>query len=170
MKKITLIILLFVISTITYGQNLIVTLNNSSTESFPITDIQSIKFSADEMMLYELNGTTNTWDIDDIDNYAFDGSASIDDAIQISQEKLTVFPNPATDKISVNFESNSSDKITISIIDINGKVVAYLFEGNHNEVTQIEWSINSEGTVTPGTYLCKIKTSHKVITKPILIQ
>src|SRR5690554_959200 len=170
MKKITLIILLFVISTITYGQNLIVTFTNSSTESFPITDIQSIKFSADEMVLYELNGTTNTWNINDIDNYAFDGSASIDDAIEITQENLTVFPNPATDKIIVNFESNSSDKITISIIDINGKVVAHLFEGNHNEVTQIEWSINSEGNVTPGTYLCKIKTSHKVITKTILIQ
>lgn len=170
MKKITLLVLLFVISTTGFGQNLIVTLNNSNTESFPVADILSIKFGAAEMMLYELDGTTNTWNIDDIDNYAFEGTANIEEEVMVISEKLNVYPNPATDKITINFESNFSGRVTISILDVNGKEVSNLFEGMHNEVTQIEWSVNSHGNMGSGTYLCKIKTSHKIITKPIIIQ
>ena len=170
MKKITFLVLLFLISTIGFGQNLIVTLNNSNTESFPVADILSIKFGPTEMMLYELDGTTNTWNIDDIDNYAFEGTANIEEEVLIISEKLNIYPNPATDKITVKFESNFSGKVTISIVDINGREVAHLFEGTHNEVTQIEWSVNSHGNMSSGTYLCKIATSNKVITKAIIIQ
>ena len=170
-KSYYLLLLLLVTSNSGFGQNnLIVTLNNSSTESFPVADIQSIKFGAEEMMLYELNGTTNTWSIDDIDNYAFEGTSNIDEEVQIIQEKLSVYPNPTTDKLTVNFESNLSGKITISILDVNGREIALLFDGMHNEVTRIEWSVNGQINIIPGTYLCKIKTTTKIITKPIVIQ
>ncbi len=53
------------------AQNLVVTLTNTTTASFPISDIQSIKFSASSMILYKLDGTVIAWDIVDIDNYAF---------------------------------------------------------------------------------------------------
>ena len=53
------------------AQNLVVTLTNTTTASFPISDIQSIKFGASSMILYKLDGTVTTWDIIDIDNYAF---------------------------------------------------------------------------------------------------
>ncbi|MBX2948085.1 MAG: T9SS type A sorting domain-containing protein [Crocinitomicaceae bacterium] len=165
-KNYYLLFLLMVISTFTFGQNLIVTLNNSNTEVFPVADIQSIKFGAEEMILYELNGTANTWSIDDIDNYAFEETVGINEIFQVIQEKLNIYPNPATDKLTVNFESNSSEKITISILDVKGSEVAQIFEGIHNEVTQIEWFVNGQ----PGTYFCKIKTTTKTITKPIIIQ
>lgn len=169
-KNYYLLFLVCLTFNIAYGQNLIVTLNNGNTESFPVTDIQSIKFGAQEMMLYELNGTTNTWSIGDIDNYAFEGTANIDEEFQIIQEKLSIYPNPTTDKLIVNFESNLFGKITISILDINGREITQIFDGMHNEVTQIVWTVNDQVNIIPGTYLCKIKTTTKIITKPIVIQ
>ena len=152
------------------AQNLIVTLTNSNTATYPISDIQSIKFGTNSMILYELNGTVNTWDIDDIDNYAFDGELNIDEEAQIIQENLSVYPNPTSDKITISYESSLSDKIIISIVDLNGKEVAHLFEGMHDQTTKVEWSAKGQGKVESGTYFCKIKTATKVTTKPIIIQ
>ena len=68
MKKGLLILSLVIIGFCVNAQSLVVTLTNSTTEVFPISDIQSIKFGTETMILNELDGTVNTWNIDDIDN------------------------------------------------------------------------------------------------------
>ena len=41
---------------LTQAQDLVVTLTNGNTESFAVANIQSIKFGAEDMSLYELRG------------------------------------------------------------------------------------------------------------------
>ena len=168
--KINLLILLSVISTITFGQSLVVTLNNGNTESFPILDIQSIKFGSIDMTLYKLDGTTNIWNINDIDYYAFDDVISVNDNFQNLEERIDIFPNPTVDKLTIHYQNNSSDEITISIIDMHGKQVMDLFKGKHYMTTVIEWSVQSGRNIQSGIYICKITTSNKIITRPIIIQ
>lgn len=150
------------------AQDLVVTLTNGNTESFAVANIQSIKFGADDMSLYELNGITNVWNINDIDNYAFDGVANIEESMDVSTRNLSVFPNPSSDNVTINYVSNFSGKINISVIDMNGKQVEAIFSGEHKTETEIVW--NAKQNNPSGKYLIKIVTENKVITKPINIQ
>jgi hypothetical protein len=72
------------------AQDLIVTLNNSTTETFAIATIQSIKFGDSTMILKEINGTVTTWDITDIDNYDFSSGVGLND--QVNPLKRYGFP------------------------------------------------------------------------------
>lgn len=170
MKKLILTSLLFFIGFNITAQDLIVTLTNSSQESFPVSDIQSIKFGQETMILNELDGTVNTWNIDDIDNYAFDGVANIDETTITTTDDLNIFPNPTMDKVTINYTSNQSGKINIAVYDINGRVVDEVFNGQHNEETEISWSAKQNSAVQSGKYLIKITKQTKVITKPVIVQ
>ena len=133
-----------------------------------MANIQSVKFGATDMSLYELNGTTNIWNITDIDNYAFDVAANLEENLNLSADKLNVFPNPSSDKATINYLSNFSGNISISVIDMSGKQVEAIYSGEHNKETEITWNVKQNNP--SGKYLIKIVTDKKVITKPIIIQ
>jgi len=164
--KLSLLAFSFLLSVGVKAQNLVVTLTNSSVESFPISNIQSLKFGESSMTLYELNGTITTWEISNINNYAFDGSASIGDELSIENSSLTIFPNPSSNLVNVQFTSTMSNDVTIDVIDLNGKVIETLFQGQHLGEQTYQWNSN----VQAGVYYCRIVTQNKVITKPITIQ
>lgn len=168
LKSLTLLVTLFLWVGGIKAQDLVVTLTNGNTESFAVSNILSIKFDGEEMRLYELTGTTNIWDINNIDNYAFDGVANIEESMNVSANNLNVFPNPSSDNLTINYTSNFSGKITISVTDVNGKHVEDIYFGEHNTETEIFWKAKEKNP--SGKYLIKITTENKVITKPVIIQ
>jgi hypothetical protein len=170
MRKVKLLAAALLTSISVNAQNLVVTLTNSSTESFPVSGIQSIKFGTETMILNELDGTVNTWDIDDVDNYAFDWVASIDETTRATAGELNIFPNPSPDMVTIKYTSNQSGKINIAIYDINGRRVEDVFSGEHNKETVISWRARQNQTVQSGKYLININTGNKAVTKPIIIQ
>jgi hypothetical protein len=152
------------------AQNLVVTLTNSNTETFAVADIQSIKFGTETMILNELDGTVNTWDINDIEDYAFDGVANIHESTTIITDEVNVFPNPSSGLVHINYSSNVSGQITIAVYDVNGRLIEELFNGENQEITAISWNAKANNMVQAGKYLVKITTPNKTITKPIIIQ
>ena len=152
------------------AQNLVITLTNSTTESFPVVDIQSIKFGSETMILNELDGTVNTWSIDNIDNYAFDGVASTNETTTILSDQVIIYPNPSSDKFYINYASNRVGLITVVVYDINGRLIEELFHGEHKEITEATWSPKENMSVQSGKYLIQIVTTSKIITKPVIIQ
>jgi hypothetical protein len=148
------------------AQNFILTLNNSSTETFPIATIQSIKFGVGSMILNESDGTVTTWNIQDINNYAFDGSSGIKDFIDINKSSLTIFPNPSIGEVNIRFESEKTAFINIEIIDSKGNIIQNIFRGQHMGTETYKWN----GNVPNGFYYCRILTENKTISKPIIIK
>ncbi|MCC5923943.1 MAG: T9SS type A sorting domain-containing protein [Crocinitomicaceae bacterium] len=148
------------------AQNLVVTLTNSTTESFPVVDIQSIKFGSETMILNELDGTVNTWSIDNIDNYAFDGVATLSDELNIVSSNLIVYPNPAINLVSLAFTNSQATTVTIDILDASGRIIEKIYQGEHQGQQTYKWNSN----VQTGTYYCRINSGSKIITKPIIIQ
>ena len=168
MKKIkkVLIILLTVWSFQLSAQNLVLTLNNTTVEIFPIANIQSIKFGISSMILNEFDGTVTTWNIQDINNYAFDSSSGIKDVIDINKGSLTIFPNPSIGEVNIQFESEKTSLITIEIIDSKGNQIQNIFRGEHQGKETYKWN----GNVPNGVYYCRILTENKTISKPIIIK
>jgi len=151
------------------AQNLVLTLSNSSPETFAVADLRSIKFSAGAMVLSKTDGTINSWNIDDIDNYAFNEVSSITEESIFTTDELKVFPNPSSYLLQINYSSNKAEEIRIEIYDVNGKLVVPMFHGNHREVTVLNWDFKQKGMLPSGHYLIKVTTPNKIITKPVII-
>jgi hypothetical protein len=170
LKQVKLLVAALLISISVNAQNLVVTLTNSNTEVFALAGIQSIKFGTESMILIELDGTVNTWYINDIDNYAFNGVANVEEKTSITSEELNISPNPTSDKVTINYFTNRSGEINIDVYDINGKLIEKLFHGNHQDNTVLTWNPKQNGSVQPGKYFIKISREAKVITKPFIVQ
>ena len=169
-KKTILIAFVLFVSIGLNAQNLVVTLTNSNIETFVVSDIQSIKFDQGTMILNEFDGTVNNWNVDDIDNYEFNGTVNISENESITTSELNIFPNPTTNNVTVNFTSNAKSSISIAVYDINGRFVEEIYNGEHHEVTKVVWSAKQNTLVQSGKYLIKITTESKVITKTIIVQ
>ncbi len=156
----------FFIALIGCAQNLIVTLNNSTIETFPIANIQSIKFGTSSMILNEFDGTVTTWNIQNINNYAFDNTSGIQDIIQSGKSDLSIFPNPSVGEVTIQFQLEEKSLITIEIIDANGNQIRQIYRGEHQGKESYKW----DGNVPNGFYYCRILTNNKTIAKPIIIK
>lgn len=151
------------------AQDLLVNLNSGEIENYPISEISSLKFGTTSMILTKLDATQVTWEIDDIASYSFDESNAL--TIENSEKwDLSVFPNPAREKVTISFKSDMNENITIDIIDVSGKVITQLINGKHHSSTDVTWNVHEKTQVMPGTYICRIQTDNKLITRPIIIQ
>ena len=74
---------------------------------------------------------------------------------------VEIFPNPTYDLINIRFTTESTDKVTIEILDLNGKVLRTLFsdalKNGENNLTF------NKGALSPGTYLVRIAAPTKVL-------
>ncbi|MFT6982533.1 MAG: thiol-disulfide isomerase/thioredoxin [Crocinitomicaceae bacterium] len=86
-----------------------------------------------------------------------DGSSEIS---EISIENLSIFPNPASEVLNVNFTSDS--EYTVSILDLQGRVLATQLASN-NVTFQV-------ADLASGSYLVTISTENGVHTENVVIK
>ena len=91
-----------------------------------------------------------------------------------SKSRITVYPNPASEKVSLTFSKSGNSPVKISIFDINGKRVANVID-NHaakNELHTCEWDLrNLSGQKVPtGLYICKVVDETEVRTIKIIVK
>ena len=80
---------------------------------------------------------------------------------------LQLFPNPATDIVTIQFKVDVPGQVNISVSDIQGRVLsvvqdAYMTTGYHN----VAWNVD----VNAGLYFVTIKTGAGIEQKQLLIQ
>ncbi len=84
------------------------------------------------------------------------------------------FPNPCSDSTTIRFPLITKEEVKIIIYDINGKIIWTKTINQADAqigVNYIVWNlVNDSGqVVSNGTYICKIITKNKVITKKIAV-
>jgi len=159
--------ILMLTSYIAKAQNqLTVTLTNGQTDAFNVSDIRSIKFINNTMKITENNGSQSSWSIDDISEYSFKGTNSIGQTTGSTNDQLRIFPNPVSDKLSMEYWSPQESKITIELLDLNGKLVRSIFNGMHQGKQTYTWTKD----LPSGIYVCRIISKYKNISKPFVIQ
>jgi hypothetical protein len=159
--------MLMLTSYVIRAQNqLIVSLTNGQTDAFNVSDIRSVKFINNTMNLKENNGTQSSWNIDDVSQYAFSGSNSIASTTGSTSDQVRIFPNPVSDNLNVEYWSLRAGKISIELLDLNGKVIRNVYEGIHQGKQTYKWTKD----LPSGYYLCRIISESKSITKPFVIQ
>ena len=152
------------------AQSLLLNLADGSTESHSISTIRSITFESGDMQLNLLAGTTLAWPIAEVRSYAFD---LLTTALEEHEAwgMLQVFPNPASEQITIRFEQRAATRVSIAITDIAGRTVTRIFEGEAPAgSTRYLWDPREQGAARAGLYLCRITTEHGVLTAPIMVQ
>ena len=158
------IFLIFILSShIVAAQNLTLTLLDNTTQSFPVSNIKSLKFVSGNMVLKQNDGTITSWTIPSISNYSF-GALSTEDFI-VEKNDLIVYPNPSSDIVNIKFISNIDSRIRIDIIDVNGRFIATIYQGDYKKDHTFQWMSHHKGV-----YFCRLITENRIISKPIIIK
>lgn len=77
-----------------------------------------------------------------------------------------VFPNPATDNVSVRYVMGVASEVTITVTDITGKVVAEFEEGTQTAGTH-ELNVNTSA-FAEGVYYVTIASGNSILTKKVV--
>lgn len=101
-----------------------------------------------------------------VDNLSFSGTAGIED--DPSAAKFVLSPNPATDKLAVNYNAEGTEQVIIKIYDINGRLVnefmpGFSTRGENREV------INLSG-MSKGMYLLQMILGEKTTSSKFVIE
>jgi hypothetical protein len=94
-------------------------------------------------------------------------SASIANKSLVSS--LSVFPNPANDKINVNFVVKRENNVLIRLLDVLGNDVAVLASDKYS-AGEYRQSFAVPARVTKGLYFVKVSVGSEVAIKRISIQ
>ena len=161
--------LTFGVTGTTQAQHLIVNLLSGQSEQYPVSEIRSIKFPANSMVLYQNDGTMVSWNIADIFNYEFDLTLAASDGALDESNVLKIYPNPSSDRVQIEYTGNETGDVLIEVLDGSGRLIEVLYRGPHAEKTKTSWEIRSSA-VAPGTYLCRVSSSSKMVTGKIIVQ
>ncbi len=96
-----------------------------------------------------VNHTTRTW----IGELTVTSGVSINE-INSSEDEITVYPNPAEERISIAFEKNNNGNIRIHVNDISGKELLQLYSGSISKGNN-NFSFNAS-SLSAGNYIISI--------------
>ncbi len=90
----------------------------------------------------------------------------IKDNLIINEDLVTISPNPANDKVTINYMLNQSANITFAITDLNGKTY---FSTQENQAPGIH-SINyNTSELSAGVYIVRIVSQQQSVYKKLII-
>ncbi|MFZ4549073.1 MAG: T9SS type A sorting domain-containing protein, partial [Bacteroidales bacterium] len=91
-----------------------------------------------------------------------------------SKGRITVYPNPASEKVLLSFFKTGNSSAEITIFDINGKKVAILHDESQliNSIHFTQWDLNnmSGQKVPSGLYIGKVVDESEVRTIKIIVK
>jgi len=81
--------------------------------------------------------------------------------------ELNLYPNPANDKVQVNFTNSSENNAVLSIVNINGQVItaAQTHQKNNNQ----DMFVVDTAPLTAGVYYCKVQVNDKISIKKLVV-
>jgi hypothetical protein len=170
-------LMLMVISSSTglFGQNVHFNFTDGTTQSFALQDVRNITFSAAVMNLNLNGGTTLSWNVSTIGHYTYDDLlVSVENTTEnLGQTALTVYPNPSSGHLTLEYVLEAETSVIIDILDLQGRIVKQLLRTTQAIGPQkVQWDgLNQAGNVVAsGTYLCRLNTPKVQMSRTIIIQ
>lgn len=89
------------------------------------------------------------------------------------QSRIKVYPNPASEKVTISFNNVTNESTEISIYDIAGRLITTLTnESNLTGLNYLNWNLTTkEGTkVSNGLYIIKMKTASQSMSTRLIVK
>jgi CubicO group peptidase (beta-lactamase class C family) len=125
-----------------------------------------------------LAATLNSYDSGNLNTTICSGTlpavtrADVPNENRAAENSLSVFPNPASLQANISFFLAQSEKASIKIFDVSGKMVRYMANNTMEAgMHRISWNTRDEkgNSVSSGTYLIKIDAGSYSETKKIFV-
>jgi hypothetical protein len=99
--------------------------------------------------------------------FAPDTTLNVAEAIELFGFNFMVYPNPASDRVSIGFKNSASQLIHIDLLDLSGRVIERIESSNLAAGIQtIDWSCSH---IAAGTYLVRVQGEQTNVTHPLVI-
>jgi hypothetical protein len=99
--------------------------------------------------------------------FAPDTTLNVAEAIDLFGFNFMVYPNPASDRVSIGFRNEIAQKVSIDVLDVSGRIVEQIETRNLPAGIQtIEWNSSS---MPEGTYFVRVHGEHLNSTHPLII-
>lgn len=87
--------------------------------------------------------------------------SSVNETSNDNYDKMSIFPNPFSSESKIMYTSNSIKQVTISVYDMQGRLVKILFDDNFSGELSVQWdgTNDSNQEVSHGIYIVNLKTS-----------
>lgn len=133
-----------------------------------IVDLGTVKGAENALLRIDItSGGGNNLYLDDINIYDSNPSTSIADA-EARKLRFSLAPNPFTQDLSVNFELQQADNITLQVLDITGRVITELNENLSAGSHKIKLNANENNFTNAGVYFVRMRTSTSTVTKNVI--
>jgi len=124
MKKMIVWMIFFLIgiaSLENQAQSLIVKMNDGVENTVTLNTLQNLHFSESDMVVVFKSGSNDVYGLSDIRKLYFDASTSMADPLVPEKQTLKVFPNPASDFITVHGVPDGAG--SLSVYQMDGQLV-----------------------------------------------
>lgn len=146
--------------------HLLVKLSSGNTQSYPINEVRSLRFSNSAMQIHFFASTTISFSTSEVSEYYFGNATRTADMFDGDDLSAAIIPNPAKNQIGVHYKNPGMETVSITMHDATGKLVYQIFEGKHEGAKVYEQTLH----VPSGLYFCRISSPEKTISKPVIVE
>ena len=132
---------------------------------FAFTSINKLTFTAGNLTVSEKNGSTNTYALTNIRYLNFGNSTAIVEIDGKKSSNMLLFPNPVLDQLHIRYESITTGKLQLQILDVQGKVILQQTLSTHNGTNYI---IIPVAKLQQGLYFCCLHNGNKFETSKFM--
>jgi len=166
----SLVLLIFIMYTTNcFNQNLNINLSNGTNATYTIQEVRKLAFNGDCLRLNLWDGSIFEWNVSTLENIQF-AQMPLFISEQLLNSYLTnfsVYPNPANNKIEIQYNLMVKDDITISISNSEGKDIFNKDCGL--KLDGLNYEIIDCSQIPKGTYVCRLSSRSKSISRKIII-
>jgi hypothetical protein len=137
--------------------------------SYNLEDVKKITFDSDVMNLHLQDGSFFSWNVSTIGFYQYDETTiNTSELINLANAwEVGIFPNPTSTYLNVRFNLPHETEISISLFDVQGKLILTKDLGEKKSGEHIE-TLDLKN-LAQGKYVCRISSPQNAISKQVII-
>jgi hypothetical protein len=139
------------------AQMMNINLKNGNVISHPVSEVLSIKFTSNDMVVRKISGSEVMYAISDINFYAFSTSSGVGLEELPSDVNVNVYPNPSNGLVNVKVDGVVGE-LKISLVDVNGKEVSLIFDGMQSSLSATYTHQIDYRSLASGIYTCVVRS------------
>lgn len=150
-----------------WAQYVNVHLTDSTVYSYALADISTITHQENLFEINFVSGDTLDWNFSVVDFITYEEwTADVPEFAGFDID-FTVYPNPSSGPITVEYRFPENERIQIQLFDLNGRMVSTLFDGRTNGLSN---KVSYDGSfLASGPYLCVLTTRKNVVSKLMIL-
>jgi len=166
--KTKFILLSFLVLLVNYlsAQTLLFHMSNSEIIQHNVAAIQKIIFTPTQVEVH-LENQIDVLEIAEIEYYNYSILTSVNIAVG-ENIKLSVFPNPVKNQLTLNYQIVKSGTVNIHLFDLQGRRVAKLHSGFHSSGSHNLTADLTALGLSAGAYQCRINQGDENSSKLVL--